>query len=167
MLYLVGTAAPPVRQLPELAGLLRAGGWTVCPVLSEAAAEWLDPAELESATGLPPRIHPRWPGEPDPFPAADAVLVAPLTFNTLNLWGAGANGTALLGVLNELLCAEVPIVAATCVKSVLRRHLAYAAHHALLAGSGVRFLPPEEVLHRDPDGIATFDLTALRAALPS
>ncbi|MCA1282513.1 hypothetical protein [Saccharopolyspora sp. 7B] len=56
---------------------------------------------------------------------------------------------------------------ATCMKSVLRRHPAYVTHHALLADSGVRFLPPEEVLHRDPDGVVTFDLTALRAALPS
>ncbi|MCX2729859.1 flavoprotein [Saccharopolyspora sp. NFXS83] len=167
VLYLVGTAAPPVRQLPELAGVARSAGWAVCPVLSEASAERLDPAELESAAGRPPRIFPRKPGEPDPFPAADAVLVAPLSFNTLNLWAIGVNNTAVLGVLNELLCAEVPIVAATCAKPALRRHSAYAAHHAQLAAAGVRFLPQDDIAHRDPDGTTTFDLNALVAALPT
>ncbi len=166
MLYLVATAAPPVRQLPELAGLLRSAGWTVCPVLSEAAADRLDPAELARVTGQSPRIVPRRPGELESFPAADAVLVAPLTFNTLNLWAVGVNDTAALGVLNELLCEGVPIVAATCVKSVLRRHPSYLAHRAMLAEAGVRFLPQDDVVLRAPDGAVMFDLNALTAELP-
>ncbi|MBB5070993.1 flavoprotein [Saccharopolyspora gloriosae] len=166
VLHLVGTAAPPVRQLPELVRMLGSAGWTVCPVLSETAASWIDVPALERAARIPARIAARRLGEPDPFPAADAVLVAPLTFNTLNQWAMGVNDTAALGVLNELLCLGVPIVAAPCVKSVLRRHPAYATNRALLEQAGVRFLPQSDTLVRAPDGTATFDLEKLRAAVP-
>ncbi|MQA08420.1 MAG: hypothetical protein GEU98_07665 [Pseudonocardiaceae bacterium] len=59
------------------------------------------------------------------LPNADAVLAAPLTFNTLNKWAGGHNDTLALGLLNELMGEGVPIVAAPCAKMVLRGHPAY------------------------------------------
>lgn len=129
---MIATSAPPVLQLPTLIELLHGRGWSVCPVLSPTAADWVELRELEEATGSPVRTHSRGPGEADPMPQADAVLAAPLTFNTINKWAGGISDTMAAGLLNELLGAEIPIVAAPCVKSLLRSHPAYVASVAAL-----------------------------------
>lgn len=82
---------------------------------------------------------------------ANAVIAAPLTFNTLNQWAAGINDTLALGILNELLGEGLPIVAAPCVKAVLRRHPAYADSCKLLESCGVRLLDPEHTVARKLD----------------
>jgi len=44
--------------------------------------------------------------ESEVFPPADAVLAAPLTFNTIHKWACGINDTVALGLLHELLSSE-------------------------------------------------------------
>jgi phosphopantothenoylcysteine decarboxylase len=86
------------------------------------------------------RVSPRLPHEQDPLPDADAVVAAPLTFNTINKWAAGISDTLALGLLNELMGSGLPIYMAPCVKSVLRNHPAYPVSIALLRKSGVTVL---------------------------
>ena len=88
--------------------------------------------------------HCRWPTR---------VLAAPLTFNTANKWAAGINDTLALGILNELLGEQVPIVAAPCVKAALRRHPAYIHSCQLLESYGVTFLDPEHTVIRNDDHV--------------
>ncbi|CAM00473.1 flavoprotein [Saccharopolyspora erythraea NRRL 2338] len=147
----------------NLIRLLRAEGWLTCLVLSPTAAGWVDTAELEQLTGMPVRSALRQPTEQDPFPPADAVLAAPLTFNTVNKWAAGMNDTTALGVLNELLGAAVPIVAAPCVKSLLQSHPAYRASVERLTESGVRFLEQSQTVVRTQDAAVDFDWPSLVA----
>jgi phosphopantothenoylcysteine decarboxylase len=107
------------------------------------------------------RVHARRPGESDPFPPADAVLAAPLTFNTINKWASGITDTVALGLLNELLSSQLPIVAAPCVKAALRAHPAYAANVQFLARAGTHFLDQDLLSSRGPDGLMIFDWAAV------
>lgn len=57
---------------------------------------FVDADRLASLTGEPVRSEWRMPGEAQGLPSADAVVVAPATFdtiNTINEWAAGITGT--------------------------------------------------------------------------
>jgi phosphopantothenoylcysteine synthetase/decarboxylase len=159
VLYLVVCGAPPAAEIPSAARGLQAGGWDVCVIATPAALHFIDRDGVEHATGHPVRSEPRRPGERDSFPPADAVAVAPLTFNSANKWALGISDTLALGVLHELMGAGLPIVAGVWAKEPLRRHPAFDEHIARLRRSGVRFLEPGS----GPDG---YDWSALQALLP-
>jgi len=155
-LYVIGASAPPVRQLANACRLALDAGWQPYVTLTPTAGEWVDLAELRTASGHPVRVHPRRPGESDLSPPAAAVLAAPLTFNTINKWACGINDTVALGLLNEVLSSETTIVAVPCVKPALQAHPAYAANVDLLEAAGVRFLH-DSIVTRGQDGLAVFD----------
>jgi len=165
-LYLVTSAAPPVLRLDELIRALYADGWSVCVIATPTAASWIDLDALASDTGCLTRVHPRPPRQQEEsLPRAEAVLAAPVTFNSVNKWASGSSDTLALGVLNEMLGAEVPIVAAPCVKPVLRQHPAYADSISRLRNAGVVLLDPDAITRRAEDGLATFDWLQVIAAL--
>lgn len=160
VLYLIASGAPPAADLPRAVGALRQDGWTVCAAATPMALRFVDRGLVEEATGGPLRVEHRRPGEPDVFPPADAVAVAPASFNTVNKWALGVSDTLAAGMLNELLGGDLPIVAGVWAKPALRRHPAFAAHLAVLRGAGVRFVEDE-----DQDQGAGFPWEALRGAL--
>lgn len=155
-LYIIGSAAPPVRQLDEACALAREHGWQPSVILTPTAATWVDLDVLAAVTNQPVRVHPRRPEEQDPLPNADAVLAAPLTFNTMNKWAAGISDTLALGLLNELLVAGPPIVAAPCAKTALRAHPAYGPSLSTLDHAGVTIIDQDAIVQRGPDGLARF-----------
>lgn len=106
-------------------------------------------------------MQPRLPHEPDPLPRADAVVAAPLTFNSLNKWAAGISDTLALGLLNEALGLGLPIIAAPVVKEALRRHPAYGAATATLRSCGVHLLDPDATIVRLSDGTVDLDWKAV------
>ena len=155
-LYIIGSAAPPVRQLDEACALARTHGWEPCIILTPLAAGWVDLEMLRAATSQPIRTVPRRPDEQDPLPKADAVLAAPLTFNTINKWAAGISDNLALGLLNELLVAGPPIVAAPCAKKALRAHPTYGPSLHTLEAVGVTIVDQDAVVERGLDGLAAF-----------
>lgn len=165
VVYIIGTAAPPVRDLPRLFELLHHRGWKPFPVLTPTAATWIDADGLGEAAGFPVRVEPRLPEEEEPLPAAEGVLAAPLSFNTLNKWAAGVSDTLALGLLNELLGTEVPIVAAPCAKAPLRAHPAYTSSIKTLGACSVTFLDPDATIIRPHEGMVTLDWQALADSL--
>jgi phosphopantothenoylcysteine decarboxylase len=163
--YLVVSAAPPVLRIEELVVALTDAGWSVCVIATPMAASWIDLDALATATGCVTQVHPGPPREQESLPRADAVVAAPMTFNSINKWAAGCSDTLALGVLNELLCTEVPIVAAPCVKASLRKHPAYQESVGRLTRAGVAMLDPDEVKVSVGDGLATFDWPQILSAL--
>jgi hypothetical protein len=117
ILYWIMCAAPPVQHWQEAARQLQEDGWDLHAIPTQTAASWLDLGSLADVTGHAVRTIPRLPHETDELPPANAVLVAPATFNTVNQWAAGINDTLPLGLLNELLGVEVPIVVAMYSKA--------------------------------------------------
>lgn len=158
VLYLIATGAPPAADIPSEIASFQEDGWQVCVVATPMGLRFIDRPAVEKITGYPVRSEYRQPGEVDPFPAADAVAVAPCTFNTLNKWAAGISDTLALGILNELLGAEVPIVAGIWAKEPLRRHPAFKASVETLRSAGVRFTG-------EGSGAAGFAWQSLREAL--
>ncbi|MGR7002172.1 flavoprotein [Yinghuangia aomiensis] len=144
VLYVVAGAAPPVASLRYAIPALVHAGWDVCVTLTPTAAAWLadEPGAdgLAAACGRPVRTRDRRLDEARPFPAADAYLAAPLTFNTLNKWALGISDNVALGTLNEALGTGVPVVAAPYFKDRLARHPQVARSSDTLRGAGVHFV---------------------------
>lgn len=163
--YLVVSAAPPVLRIEEFVMALAADRWSVCVIATPTAASWIDLDALAAATGCSIQVHARSPRQQESLPRADAVVAAPITFNSINKWAAGASDTLALGVLNEMLGTEVPFVAAPCVKAVLRKHPAYEESVARLTSAGVSMMDPDAVTVRAQDGLATFDWPQILSAL--
>ncbi|PZG13521.1 flavoprotein, partial [Micromonospora craterilacus] len=116
LLYLVVCAAPPARHITELVEAVQRDGWDVHVIATETAHTWLPTEQLAAATGQPVSYRQRQPHEPSGLPRADAIAVVPATFNTINKWATGINDSQALGILNESLGADLPIIASPYVK---------------------------------------------------
>ncbi len=140
VLYVVVCAAPPASDVQELVKLAQAVGWEVCVIATPEAMHWIDPAMLTELTGYDVRSEYRSVAEAKSLPDADAIAVAPATFNTVNKFRAGIADNMAVGVLCECLRAGVPIVLAPNVKAVLAEHPAFPANLRELASWGVHVL---------------------------
>lgn len=165
-LYLVVSAAPPVLWIEHFITAIRAEGWDTCVIATPTAASWIDLNAVAAATGCLTRTHARPPQQrEEPLPRADAIVAAPVTFNSLNKWAAGFSDNLALGVLNEMLATGVPIIAAPCIKPTLRQHPAYPHSIAQLTAAGVIVLDPDAITTRADNGLATFDWPQISSAL--
>lgn len=117
VLYIItcaSSSAPLVYSLVESA---REEGWDVCVILTPQARKFVDASRLEQLTGHPVRSDYKHPDEPDVLPRADALVVFPATFNTLNKWACGISDTLAVGLLSEYTGLKKPIVAVPCFKT--------------------------------------------------
>ncbi|WP_019548190.1 flavoprotein [Streptomyces sulphureus] len=139
VLYFLASAAPPVLHVEE--GIRRAQhrGWTVCLGLTPTAASWLDDrlAPLAQLTGNPVRVSYPRPGDADVWDPADATLLAPATFNTVNHWAQGLTSTLVVGLAAEAIGSGSPLSTITCVNRPLSRHPQFARSVGALRGAGV------------------------------
>jgi phosphopantothenoylcysteine synthetase/decarboxylase len=140
LVYIVVCAAPPAARVEELVPLGRLRGWELAVVASPDALAFVDVDGLERATGHPVRSRWRRPEEASSVPDADAVVVAPATFNTLNKWVAGIADTVASGIVSEYLGRSVPMVVAPCVNQDLSRHPTFRRNLQVLADWGVTVL---------------------------
>ncbi|UOB15673.1 flavoprotein [Streptomyces sp. HP-A2021] len=86
---------------------------------------FLDTEAIETQTGYPIRSAWRTPGETRPLPPADAIAVAPATFNTINKWAAGISDTLALGILCEAYGMGIPTAALPYLNRAQAAHPAY------------------------------------------
>lgn len=139
VLYLVVCGAPLAARTPDGVREAQDRGWTVAVIPTEAASPWIDRIAL---AGTPMITQHRLPGEEKQLPPADAVAVAPLTFNSLNAWATGMANTYPLATLCAALGQRLPIVAVPFAKSDLTGHPAWLASLAVLQYAGVRIVDP-------------------------
>ncbi|GAA2145119.1 flavoprotein [Kitasatospora kazusensis] len=142
VLYLLGSAAPPVFDVRPVIGQAQAAGWDVCLGLTSTAADWLagDLAELEELTGHPIRHRHRTPEEADPWPPATVALIAPATFNTINSWALGLTSEWVVAFASEAVGRGLPLVMMPCVNTGLTGHPQFDRSIGTLRGAGVRVL---------------------------
>ncbi|GGK63631.1 flavoprotein [Streptomyces flaveus] len=142
VLYLFGSAAPPVFDVGRVIQDAQARGWDVCLGLTPTAARWLDPqlSELERLTGNPVRSEYKLPGEPDVWPKASVIAFAPATFNSINSWAAGLTHDFVVGVVAEGIGKGIPMVAMPCVNAAYVQHRAFERSVAELRAMGVHVL---------------------------
>jgi phosphopantothenoylcysteine synthetase/decarboxylase len=154
ILYVIATGARATRDLPDVIPQLGEHGWTCCVTLTPDATKFTDDALLERLTGYPVRSVYKQPDEPDVHPLADAYLVAPLTFNSLNRWADGHSDTLALGLLNEALGMGKPIVAVPWINTALAAHPVIPGNLERLAGAGVTFVLDHGLLPEPRSGEA-------------
>lgn len=140
--YMVACGAPPAAHLAELVDLLRTTrpAWRVYIIATPQAMHFIDRPRLEQLSGSPIRSEYKTPGTPDAFPKPDRIVVAPLTFTTLNKWALGIGDTLAASILCEALGAGTPTIAAPCFKRALHQHPAVPGHLRMLIDAGVRVL---------------------------
>ncbi|MGW4885545.1 flavoprotein [Streptomyces murinus] len=142
-LYVVVCAAGIAAGVEELIAAAQERGWEVGVIATPVAmGGFFDVAAVEARTGRVVRSAWRSPADPRPFPAPDAVAVAPATFNTVNKWAAGIGDTLAVGTLCEAAGLGVPIAVLPCVGGALAAHPAYQDSLVRLRGMGVRFGDP-------------------------
>lgn len=142
VLYIISCASRPAQRVPDLVQAAQADGWEVCVIVTPQATKFVDLALLEQLTGYPVRSDYKRPEEPDVLPRADAIVVFPATFNTLNKWALGISDTLALGLLCEYLGLNMPIVVVPCVltNSGLDSHPAFPHSIAQLREYGAHII---------------------------
>lgn len=159
VLYLIGCTAPPVRHSAAAIELVQKAGWDVCLVLTPTAAKWMatEIPALEELTGYPVRSTYKMPDEDDVLPAADAMIAAPVTLNTLSKWAAAMPDTLALGLLTEAIGKMLPLVALPYINAAQAAHPALPGHIGVLENAGVRVLLGEggHVPHQPGQGNAS------------
>jgi Flavoprotein len=142
VLYLLGSAAPPLLRIAEVIRDAQAHGWDVCLGLTPTAARWLEDGlpELEALTGHPVRSRYKLPWQPDVWPPANVALLAPATFNTLNQWALGITEKFVVGVVAEAIGKGIPLITMPCVNSAFVQHWQFGRSVAALREMGVRVL---------------------------
>ncbi|MEU9705438.1 flavoprotein [Streptomyces sp. NPDC047981] len=149
-LYVVVCAAGIAGDVHKLITAAQEQGWGVGVIATPQGLGFLDVDAVEARTGYPIRSAWRSPGDPRPLPPADAIAVAPATFNTINKWAAGIADTLALGVLCEAYGAGVPTVVLPYVNAALAAHPAYGRSLDRLREMGVLVGPYEP--HRPKAG---------------
>lgn len=142
----------------------------MCVIATPSGMKFVDPGRLASLTGHPVRCDYKRPDEPDVLPPPDAFVVAPATFNTVNKLAAGISDTLALGLLNEAVGADLPIIAVPFPNQMLARHPVFVTSVAALRTWGVRLIfDPERyplpVPNQGEPGNTLFPWTALREEL--
>ncbi|GAA1463784.1 flavoprotein [Nocardiopsis exhalans] len=115
-LYVVVCAAGPASDVGKLVDLAQEQGWTVQVMATPSAVSFIDVEALEKQTGRPVRSQHRAPGDPR-SPKADAIIIAPATFNTINKLANGIADNYVLDVVNEAIGLDVPTIILPFVNS--------------------------------------------------
>jgi phosphopantothenoylcysteine synthetase/decarboxylase len=139
VLSVIVCGAGPAAEVGRLVKLAGERDWTVQVIATPAALDFIDTDALEAQTGSPVRSQYRKPGEPRSRPA-DAIIVAPATYNTINKWARGISDTYALGILAEATGLAVPIVVLPFVNSALAARAPFRRSVKELRCEGVRIL---------------------------
>ncbi|WP_405912880.1 flavoprotein [Streptomyces sp. NBC_00963] len=138
-LYVVVCASGIAGGVGRLITAAQERGWDVGVVATPQGLGFIDADAVVAQTGYPIRSAWRAPGDPRPLPPADAVAVAPATFNTINKWAAGISDTLALGILCEAYGAGIPTVVLPCLNAAQAAHPAYRRSVDALRDMGVLF----------------------------
>jgi hypothetical protein len=145
VLYLVACGARAAAGLAPFITGRQEDGWEVCVVATPSALAFMNAAAVTAQTGHVVRSAYQRPDEPDVLPPADAIIVAPATFNTINKWANGNSDTLALGLLNEAIGLALPIAAVPTPNVALAQHPAFINSITRLRSWGVRILYDPEV----------------------
>ncbi|MGW7259005.1 flavoprotein [Streptomyces sp. NPDC054834] len=124
-LYVVVCACGVASDVSKLITAAQGRQWDVGVIATPQGLGFLDTEAIEARTGYPVRSAWRTRGEARPLPPADAIAVAPATFNTVNKWAAGISDTLALGILCEAYGMDIPTAVLPYLNAAQAAHPAY------------------------------------------
>ncbi|TDD14310.1 flavoprotein [Actinomadura sp. KC06] len=139
VLYVIVCAAGPAGDVGKLVTLAHQQGWDIQIIATPSALDFMDTQALEAQTGHSIRSEYRKPGQPR-SPKADAIIVAPATYNTINKWANGISDTYALGILAEAPGLDIPVAVLPFVNTALASRTALQRSIEILCDEGVRVL---------------------------
>lgn len=140
-LYVIVCAAGPAAHVGKLIQQAQDRSWGVQIITTPTGRTFVDVSALEAQTGRPIRSEYRKPGDDTrSAPQADAIIVAPATYNTINKWALGISDTYALGILAESIGLRIPVAVLPFVNAALAAHPAYRRNIADLRSAGVSIL---------------------------
>jgi phosphopantothenoylcysteine synthetase/decarboxylase len=170
ILYVIVCGAGPAGHVTRLISDARSRGWDSYLIATPAALDFLDVRELEVQTGHAVRSEYRKPetaANGRSLPKADAIIVAPATYNTINKWANGISDNFALGILAEAVGLHVPVVVLPFVNTALAAHPAFQRSIALLRDAGIDIVhgPGRLEAHPPGTGDSRFDVFPWHQAL--
>lgn len=135
-----GSSSAPLAQ--NLVLQAQKDGWDVCVITTPHGTKFINVPHHAHLTGHPVRSEYKHPEEPDVLPRADAIVVFPATFNTLNKCVSGISDTLAVGLLCEYTGLKMPIIAVPCFMTGggLDTHPAFLRSVAMLRDYGVHVI---------------------------
>ncbi|MGH3320050.1 MAG: flavoprotein [Streptosporangiaceae bacterium] len=142
VLYAIVCGAGPASEVGRLVDEAQDRGWDVWVIATPAALDFVDVPTLEERSRHPLRSAYQPSGEPRhrSLPHADAIIVAPATYNTINKWAVGVSDTFALGVLAEAPGLGIATVALPFVNTALASSPAFRRSITVLREQGVRLI---------------------------
>lgn len=165
VLYVIACGGPPAGKLPDFVHFAQGEGWDVCVIATPDGIKFLDAPHLAEMTGHPVRVHYKDPDEPDVLPPPAAFVIAPATFNMINKLAHGISDTLALGLVNEAVGLDLPIIAAPWPNAALARHPAFQHSVAALRDWGMTVILDITRLPRASEKPAMFPWDELRAEM--
>ena len=131
--------AGPAAEVTTLIAVAQARGWTAAVTATTAALDFIDTTQIEKVSGNPVRsTYQATASGKRLLPSADALIIAPATFNTVNKLALGIADTYPLTSIAELIGRHVPTVIVPFVNSALTRRTSFKRSVAVLRDEGVR-----------------------------
>ncbi|MGX1848800.1 flavoprotein [Streptomyces sp. NPDC055299] len=124
-LYVVVCASGIAGDVGKLITTAQEANWDVGVIATPQGLGFIDTTAVEAQTGYPIRSAWSSPGDPRPLPPADAIAVAPATFNTINKWAAGISDTLAVGILCEAYGLGIPTAVLPYLNTAQAAHPAY------------------------------------------
>jgi phosphopantothenoylcysteine synthetase/decarboxylase len=140
VLYLVVCGVSNAASSYDFITEVQADGWEVCVIATPSGAGFVDTQILTSLTGHPVRTTYKKPDAPDVLPPANAYVVAPASFNTVNKLCNGISDTLAVGIICEAIGRRQPVIVAPWMNRALASHSAYARSVQNLQDDGVRMV---------------------------
>ncbi|MFC0098408.1 flavoprotein [Micromonospora marina] len=119
-LQIVVCAAGPAADVTQLVTDATQQSWTTAVTATPSALDFIDAAAIERLTGHPVRSTYRSsPGARRSLPAADALIIAPATYNSVNKIALGIADNYAMTTVAELIGRQVPTVVVPFVNAAL------------------------------------------------
>ncbi|WP_433390681.1 flavoprotein [Micromonospora sp. KLBMP9576] len=140
-LQVVVCGAGPATDVLQLAQVAGTRGWTVAVTATPSALDFLDPTAIEAATGSPIRSsYQPSPGARRSLPPADALVVAPATYNSISKIALGLADNYAMTSVAELIGRQVPTVIVPFVNAALAARAPFQRAVAALRDERIRVL---------------------------
>jgi phosphopantothenoylcysteine synthetase/decarboxylase len=153
-LQIVVCAAGPAADVTQLITTAGQQSWTTAVTATPSALDFIDAEAIERLTRHPVRSTYRpSPGTRRSLPAADALIIAPATYNSLNKVALGIADNYAMTTVAELIGRQVPTVVVPFVNAALAARAPFRRAVADLRSERVRvFLGADDGWEPHPAG---------------